>query len=100
MGSDGGRRLVLVAMIFAVAMTFIDQTIVAIAIPELQASEAFGALRDNAQAAFEATQLDYALSLRTVYYVLAAVMAVSFVVAALTLPGGHSSADDAMPAGG
>jgi MFS family permease len=36
MGSDGGRRLVLVAMIFAVAMTFIDQTIVAIAVPELQ----------------------------------------------------------------
>jgi EmrB/QacA subfamily drug resistance transporter len=31
-----GRRLVLVAMIFAVAMTFIDQTIVAIAVPELQ----------------------------------------------------------------
>ena len=32
----GGGRLVLVAMIFAVAMTFIDQTIVALAIPELQ----------------------------------------------------------------
>jgi hypothetical protein len=61
------------------------------------ASEAFGALGDKAQAAFEATQLDYALSLRTVYYLLAAVMAVSFVVAALTLPGGHSSADDATP---
>jgi hypothetical protein len=30
------RHLVLVAMIFAVAMTFIDQTIVAIAAPELQ----------------------------------------------------------------
>ena len=30
------KRLVLVAMIFAVAMTFIDQTIVAIAVPELQ----------------------------------------------------------------
>ena len=29
-------RLVLAAMIFAVAMTFIDQTIVAIAVPELQ----------------------------------------------------------------
>ncbi len=31
-----GRRLVLVAMIFAVAMIFIDQTIVALAIPRLQ----------------------------------------------------------------
>jgi EmrB/QacA subfamily drug resistance transporter len=32
----GDRRLVLVAMIFAVAMLFIDQTIVALAIPSLQ----------------------------------------------------------------
>ncbi|HEY3435843.1 MAG TPA: MFS transporter, partial [Solirubrobacterales bacterium] len=29
-------KLILAAMIFAVSMTFIDQTIVAIAIPELQ----------------------------------------------------------------
>jgi EmrB/QacA subfamily drug resistance transporter len=64
------------------------------------ASEAFEALGDKAQAAFQATQLDYALSLRTVYYVLAGVMAVSFVVAALALPGGRSSADDAMPEAG
>jgi EmrB/QacA subfamily drug resistance transporter len=34
--SEGGKKLVLAAMIFAVAMTFIDQTIVALAIPELQ----------------------------------------------------------------
>jgi EmrB/QacA subfamily drug resistance transporter len=33
---ETNERLVLVAMIFAVAMTFIDQTIVAIAVPELQ----------------------------------------------------------------
>jgi MFS family permease len=32
----GNKRLVLAAMIFAVSMTFIDQTIVSIAIPELQ----------------------------------------------------------------
>jgi EmrB/QacA subfamily drug resistance transporter len=32
----GNRRLVLAAMIFAVSMTFIDQTIVALAVPELQ----------------------------------------------------------------
>ncbi len=37
-GSFGGGRktLVLVAMIFAVAMTFIDQTIVSIAVPQIQ----------------------------------------------------------------
>ena len=32
----GGKNLVLAALVFAVAMTFIDQTIVAIAIPSLQ----------------------------------------------------------------
>ena len=36
MAGARNSRLVLAAMIFAVAMTFIDQTIVAIAIPELQ----------------------------------------------------------------
>ena len=36
MAQPTNQRLVLVAMIFAVAMTFIDQTIVAIAVPELQ----------------------------------------------------------------
>ena len=30
------KRLILAAMVFAVAMTFIDQTIVSIAVPELQ----------------------------------------------------------------
>lgn len=34
--TGGRKKLTLAAMIFAVAMTFIDQTIVAIAIPELQ----------------------------------------------------------------
>src|SRR5271156_770395 len=32
----GSRNLILAAMIFAVAMTFIDQTIVSIAAPEIQ----------------------------------------------------------------
>ena len=36
MARGSNKNLVLVAMIFAVAMTFIDQTIVAIAVPELQ----------------------------------------------------------------
>jgi MFS family permease len=36
MRSEGNRRLILTAMIFAVSMTFIDQTIVALAVPELQ----------------------------------------------------------------
>ena len=32
----GSKNLILAAMIFAVAMTFIDQTIVSIAVPEIQ----------------------------------------------------------------
>jgi len=36
------KNLVLAAMVFAVAMTFIDQTIVAIAIPNLRRSCRFG----------------------------------------------------------
>jgi EmrB/QacA subfamily drug resistance transporter len=36
MAGAGNKNLVLAAMVFAVAMTFIDQTIVAIAIPDLQ----------------------------------------------------------------
>src|SRR5471030_1316886 len=35
-GAGGSRNLVLAAMIFAVAMTFIDQTIVSIAAPKIQ----------------------------------------------------------------
>ena len=35
--AGNSKKLVLVAMIFAVAMTFIDQTIVAIAVPDLSA---------------------------------------------------------------
>jgi len=35
-GGGGSRNLILAAMIFAVAMTFIDQTIVSIAAPEIQ----------------------------------------------------------------
>jgi MFS family permease len=36
MKSGGGKTLILAAMIFAVSMTFIDMTIVAIAVPQLQ----------------------------------------------------------------
>ena len=36
MSSGTNKKLALVAMIFAVSMTFIDQTIVSIAIPDLQ----------------------------------------------------------------
>jgi EmrB/QacA subfamily drug resistance transporter len=43
MKATGNRRLVLVAMIFAVSMTFIDQTIVALAVPELQKDLGFSA---------------------------------------------------------
>ncbi len=38
MGGQSNKNLVLAAMVFAVAMTFIDQTIVAIAIPDVQRS--------------------------------------------------------------
>jgi EmrB/QacA subfamily drug resistance transporter len=34
--TSGGKKLILAAMIFAVGMTFIDQTIVSIAVPEIQ----------------------------------------------------------------
>jgi EmrB/QacA subfamily drug resistance transporter len=37
-GTQNNKNLVLAAMVFAVAMTFIDQTIVAIAIPDVQRS--------------------------------------------------------------
>ncbi len=40
--AGGSKRLVLVAMIFAVAMMFIDQTIVALAIPDLQKDLSLG----------------------------------------------------------
>ena len=36
MTSQPNKNLILAAMVFAVAMTFIDQTIVAIAIPNIQ----------------------------------------------------------------
>ena len=36
-GGGRSRSLILTAMIFAVAMTFIDQTIVSIAAPQIQA---------------------------------------------------------------
>jgi len=36
MARSGSKGLVLTAMIFAVAMTFIDQTIVSIAVPDIQ----------------------------------------------------------------
>ena len=35
-GASSNKNLVLAAMVFAVAMTFIDQTIVAIAVPDLE----------------------------------------------------------------
>ena len=49
---------------------------------------------------FEAVQLDYALATRSVFYVMAAVMAVAFVVAAVALPGGKVEGVEEDPAGG
>ena len=71
MGSE--RKLVLAAMIFAVSMTFIDQTIVAIAVPSLQ---------DD----LSLVSHDFALASRTVFYVMAGVMVVAFFVSLATMP--------------
>ena len=95
MTSGGNRRLILVAMIFAVSMTFIDQTIVALAIPEL---DAFGeATGRAAQRAFEAVQHDFALSTRTVFHVMSGVLVPAFIVAHLAMPAGRVEAE-VMPA--
>lgn len=63
------KNLVLAAMVFAVAITFIDQTIVAIAIHDVQ--------------------LAFAHSTQTVFYIMAGVMVASFIVALRWLPRGR-----------
>jgi MFS family permease len=158
--SGKNSKLILAAMIFAVSMTFIDQTIVAIAVPTLQgdlhmtatgvqwiingyllalaALFAFGGrLADIAghrrmvvigvitfatasalcgatptgsgaeawmivfrviQGAGAALAHDFALASRTVFYVMAAVMAVAFVVALLKMPSGKVEEEIEAPA--
>ena len=54
----------------------------------------------KAKEIFEAIQLDYALSTRTVFYVMAGVMAVAFVVALVGMPGGKVEAEEPAPPGG
>jgi len=44
---------------------------------------------EKAKEVFEAVQLDYALASRTVFYVMAGVMAVAFVISLIALPGGR-----------
>jgi hypothetical protein len=83
---SGAKGLTLAAMIAVVAMMFIDQTIVAIAVPGLQAL-----------ALFDAVQLDFAHSLRTVFFIMAAVMAVAFVVALVAVPRGRAPEAAAVP---
>jgi EmrB/QacA subfamily drug resistance transporter len=51
----------------------------------------------RAKEVFEAIQLDYALSTRTVFYIMAGAMAVAFVVALIGLPGGKVEATPATP---
>ena len=51
MGSSSNKNLVLAAMVFAVAMTFIDQTIVAIAIPKIQRELGLSPTREISEAA-------------------------------------------------
>ena len=92
------RNLVLVAMIFAVAMTFIDQTIVAIASPELNdlsLSETRLQWIINGYLLFGAVQLDFAQATRSVFYVMAGLMALSLVIALIGHPGGKTEDPDA-----
>jgi Ca2+/Na+ antiporter len=57
-------------------------------------SDAFGeATGRAAQRAFEAVQNDFALSTRAVFYVMAGVMVLAFVVAQLAMPGGRVEAE-------
>ena len=72
MSRASNKNLVLTAMVFAVAMTFIDQTIVAIAIPDVQVA--------------------FAHSTQTVFYIMAAVMVATFIVSVRGLPRGRVAA--------
>ena len=82
------KNLVLAAMVFAVAMTFIDQTIVAIALPDLENDLSLSAT--SAQWIINAyLLLAFAHSTQTVLYVMAGVMAASFLVALRWLPSGR-----------
>ena len=81
------KNLVLAAMVFAVAMTFIDQTIVAIAVPDLENDLSLSAT--SAQWIINAYLLAFAHSTQTVLYVMAGVMAASFLVALRWLPSGR-----------
>lgn len=80
-------------------MTFIDQTIVAIAVPELQKDLSLsstgvqwvvnGYLLSLSALFALRVQHDYALSSRVVFYVMAGVMLVFFVVALVGMPEGR-----------
>jgi MFS family permease len=113
-GTSQNSKLILAAMIFAVSMTFIDQTIVAIAIPTIQGDLSLSAtgvqwivngylLSLSALFAFGDRLADIAgrrrmvtlgvivfavASSRTVFYCLAAAMVVAFVVALVGMPSG------------
>ena len=47
---------------------------------------------------FEAVQLDFAYATRTVFYVMAGLMALAFVIALIGMPGGKAEDPDAPPA--
>jgi MFS family permease len=118
-GGVSNKGLVLAAMVFAVAMTFIDQTIVAIAIPSLQKDLSLTAtgsqwiingylLALSALFAFGGKLGDVlghrrmvvvAHSIQTIFYIMAGVMAASFLVAVRRLPRGRvEPADEAAAA--
>lgn len=102
-------KLILAAMIFAVSMTFIDMTIVAIAVPSLQDDLSLSSTGVqwiingyllSLSALFAAVQHDFALASRTVFYAMAAVMVVAFVVALIWMPAGKVEEQVAEPESG
>jgi biopolymer transport protein ExbD len=86
-GTSGGqsRYVILAAMIFAVAMTFIDQTIVSIAVPKIQTAT-YSQSRGGQPGPIPSwARLDFAYGIRTVLCGMAIVMLVAAVVAFIGL---------------
>jgi len=94
-------------MVFAVAMTFIDQTIVVIAIPRLQRNLplSFGSSGASAcghsRAITHGVALAFAHSTQTIFHIMAGVMAVTFLVTVRWMPRGRAESVEAVdPHGG
>src|ERR1700722_19297559 len=81
------KHVVMVAMVFAVAMMFIDQTIVVLAIPQLPASVPIqGGTAGIPTGIAHDVALGLAHATHTVVLLMAVVMAAAFVTAVITMP--------------